>query len=142
MTSSKDNCHFLQGVEFWAVNTDAQALENSCAMNKLQLGIELTRGLGEGFLMYLQKKFAGSSICSTHRQAESHASGSAGTGGKGELGEQAAQESHDQLGQAVSNADMVGFSLKLLPAMLSCRHALTACLAIKMSLSWTARRLQ
>ena len=33
----------------------------------------------------------------------------AGTGGKGELGEQAAQESHDQLGQAVSNADMVGF---------------------------------
>ena len=38
---------WLQGVEFWAVNTDAQALENSVAMNKLQLGIELTRGLGE-----------------------------------------------------------------------------------------------
>lgn len=39
---------WVQGVEFWAVNTDAQALENSSAMNKLQLGIELTRGLGEG----------------------------------------------------------------------------------------------
>ena len=41
--------HFgtLQGVEFWAVNTDAQALENSLAMNKVQLGSELTRGLGK-----------------------------------------------------------------------------------------------
>ncbi|DBA90901.1 hypothetical protein WJX77_002799 [Trebouxia sp. C0004] len=38
----------LQGVEFWAVNTDAQALENSLAMNKVQLGSELTRGLGTG----------------------------------------------------------------------------------------------
>lgn len=35
-----------QGVEFWAVNTDAQALENALAPNKLQLGGELTRGLG------------------------------------------------------------------------------------------------
>ena len=35
-----------QGVEFWAVNTDAQALENSLAMNKVQLGGALTRGLG------------------------------------------------------------------------------------------------
>lgn len=38
--------YWLQGVEFWAVNTDAQALENSLAMNKVQLGSELTRGLG------------------------------------------------------------------------------------------------
>ena len=37
----------LQGVEFWAVNTDAQALENSLAMHKVQLGSELTRGLGK-----------------------------------------------------------------------------------------------
>ena len=37
----------LQGVEFWAVNTDAQALENSLAMNKVQMGSELTRGLGK-----------------------------------------------------------------------------------------------
>eukprot|EP00891_Asterochloris_glomerata_P006231 jgi/Astpho2/6231/e_gw1.00088.147.1_t len=38
----------LQGVEFWALNTDAQALENSLAMNKVQMGAELTRGLGTG----------------------------------------------------------------------------------------------
>ena len=36
----------LQGVEFWAVNTDAQALENHQALNKLQIGGQLTRGLG------------------------------------------------------------------------------------------------
>jgi hypothetical protein len=35
-----------QGVEFWAVNTDAQALENSNAPNVVQIGAELTRGLG------------------------------------------------------------------------------------------------
>ncbi|KAK9808349.1 hypothetical protein WJX73_005100 [Symbiochloris irregularis] len=38
----------LQGVEFWAVNTDAQALEQSQAANKVQIGSELTRGLGTG----------------------------------------------------------------------------------------------
>ncbi|KAK9832630.1 hypothetical protein WJX81_005603 [Elliptochloris bilobata] len=38
----------LQGVEFWAANTDAQALENSQALNKVQMGSELTRGLGTG----------------------------------------------------------------------------------------------
>lgn len=38
----------LQGVEFWAVNTDAQALEKHDALNKLQIGTALTRGLGTG----------------------------------------------------------------------------------------------
>lgn len=38
----------LQGVEFWALNTDAQALAQHQAMNKVQLGTELTRGLGCG----------------------------------------------------------------------------------------------
>lgn len=38
----------LSGVEFWAVNTDAQALESHQAMNKLQIGTTLTRGLGTG----------------------------------------------------------------------------------------------
>lgn len=38
----------LQGVEFWAVNTDAQALESHQALNKLQIGTTLTRGLGTG----------------------------------------------------------------------------------------------
>ncbi len=38
----------MQGVEFWAVNTDAQALAAHQALNKLQIGSELTRGLGCG----------------------------------------------------------------------------------------------
>ncbi|KAK9905931.1 hypothetical protein WJX75_009152 [Coccomyxa subellipsoidea] len=38
----------LQGVEFWAANTDAQALDNSDALNKIQMGAQLTRGLGTG----------------------------------------------------------------------------------------------
>eukprot|EP01023_Acetabularia_acetabulum_P006969 TRINITY_DN1296_c0_g1_i1.p1 TRINITY_DN1296_c0_g1~~TRINITY_DN1296_c0_g1_i1.p1 ORF type:complete len:429 (-),score=98.23 TRINITY_DN1296_c0_g1_i1:251-1441(-) len=38
----------LQGVEFWAVNTDAQALDTSLSPNKLQIGTERTRGLGTG----------------------------------------------------------------------------------------------
>ena len=38
----------LQGVEFWAMNTDIQALEQSQATKKLQIGMELTRGLGTG----------------------------------------------------------------------------------------------
>ena len=38
----------LAGVEFIAANTDAQALSNCRAPIKLQLGIELTRGLGAG----------------------------------------------------------------------------------------------
>lgn len=38
----------MQGVEFWAVNTDAQALANHAALNKVQIGTELTRGLGCG----------------------------------------------------------------------------------------------
>ncbi len=35
-------------VEFIAANTDAQALKNSLAANRLQLGVEVTRGLGAG----------------------------------------------------------------------------------------------
>lgn len=38
----------LAGVEFVAANTDAQALEHKLAPMKLQLGAELTRGLGCG----------------------------------------------------------------------------------------------
>eukprot|EP00241_Pyramimonas_parkeae_P002595 CAMPEP_0114228394 /NCGR_PEP_ID=MMETSP0058-20121206/2317_1 /TAXON_ID=36894 /ORGANISM="Pyramimonas parkeae, CCMP726" /LENGTH=452 /DNA_ID=CAMNT_0001339333 /DNA_START=36 /DNA_END=1398 /DNA_ORIENTATION=- len=65
----------LGGVEFWAVNTDAQALDNSLASNTVQIGDKLTRGLG--------------------------------TGGNPELGESAAEESRDQLNEAVSDADLV-----------------------------------
>jgi cell division protein FtsZ len=38
----------LQGVEFIAANTDAQALQHKLAPNKIQLGNEITRGLGCG----------------------------------------------------------------------------------------------
>ncbi|MHB1026110.1 MAG: cell division protein FtsZ, partial [Desulfobacteria bacterium] len=38
----------LQGVEFIAANTDAQALSHSLAPLKLQLGARLTKGLGAG----------------------------------------------------------------------------------------------
>jgi len=38
----------LQGVEFAALNTDAQALMMSNAPTKLQIGAKLTRGLGAG----------------------------------------------------------------------------------------------
>lgn len=38
----------IQGVEFIAVNTDMQALDNSPAPTKIQIGSELTRGLGSG----------------------------------------------------------------------------------------------
>lgn len=38
----------LQGVEFIAINTDAQALESSLAHQRLQVGTTLTKGLGAG----------------------------------------------------------------------------------------------
>ena len=38
----------MQGVEFIAVNTDAQDLKHSKAKSKIQLGLNLTKGLGAG----------------------------------------------------------------------------------------------
>ena len=38
----------LQGVEFIAINTDAQALESSLAHHRIQIGNALTKGLGAG----------------------------------------------------------------------------------------------
>lgn len=38
----------LEGVEFIAANTDAQALTNSLAPNRIQLGAKTTKGLGAG----------------------------------------------------------------------------------------------
>jgi cell division protein FtsZ len=38
----------IGGVEFWTINTDAQALTQSQAPKRLQLGQKLTRGLGAG----------------------------------------------------------------------------------------------
>jgi cell division protein FtsZ len=40
----------MHGVEFWIVNTDVQAMRMSPVFpeNRLQIGLELTRGLGAG----------------------------------------------------------------------------------------------
>lgn len=38
----------IKGVDFVICNTDAQALENSSVPNKIQLGVDLTEGLGAG----------------------------------------------------------------------------------------------
>ncbi|MCH2246518.1 MAG: cell division protein FtsZ [Crocosphaera sp.] len=38
----------LMGVEFWTMNTDAQALTQSSAPHRLQIGRKLTKGLGAG----------------------------------------------------------------------------------------------
>ncbi len=65
----------LQGVDFIAVNTDAQALHLSKAETKLQLGGKLTRGLGAG--------------------------------ANPEIGKKAAEESKEQIEEALAGADMV-----------------------------------
>ncbi len=65
----------LRGVEFIAVNTDAQALALSQADRKLHVGAKITKGLGAG--------------------------------GDPEIGRQAAEESRDEIYDALGGADMV-----------------------------------
>ena len=65
----------LNGVDFWAMNTDNQVLEMSLAENRIRLGGKLTCGLGAG--------------------------------GDPSVGEKAAEETRDQIVQALDNADMV-----------------------------------
>lgn len=48
----------LNGVEFVAVNTDAQVLEDSAALHKIQIGTNVTRGLGAGADPNVGKKAA------------------------------------------------------------------------------------
>lgn len=48
----------LKGVEFIAVNTDAQALNSNLADTKLQIGREYTRGLGAGAIADTGRKAA------------------------------------------------------------------------------------
>ncbi|MGG2086618.1 cell division protein FtsZ [Priestia aryabhattai] len=67
--------HGVQGVEFIAVNTDAQALNLSKAETKMQIGAKLTRGLGAG--------------------------------ANPEVGKKAAEESKEQIQEALKGADMV-----------------------------------
>ncbi len=40
--------HGISGVEFYAINTDSQALAENLAPNKIQAGLGLTKGLGAG----------------------------------------------------------------------------------------------
>ena len=65
----------IQNVEYISVNTDAQALKNSKATTKIQIGQKLTHGLGAG--------------------------------GKPEIGEGAAQESKEEIQDALKGADMI-----------------------------------
>ncbi|KAK7337229.1 hypothetical protein VNO77_17793 [Canavalia gladiata] len=67
----------MNGVEFWIVNTDVQAMRMSpvTPQNRLQIGQELTRGLGAG--------------------------------GNPEIGMNAAKESKESIQEAVYGADMV-----------------------------------
>ena len=65
----------LAGVDFWAMNTDAQVLEMSAAKNRIQLGNKLTAGLGAG--------------------------------GDPSVGEKAAEETRENIQQALADSDMV-----------------------------------
>jgi cell division protein FtsZ len=56
----------IEGVEFIAVNTDAQALAANRAETKLQIGDELTRGLGSGGNPAVGKKAAEESVDLLH----------------------------------------------------------------------------
>ena len=40
--------HNIQGVQFVAINTDSQALQNSLAENTITIGMQTTKGLGSG----------------------------------------------------------------------------------------------
>ncbi|MDD3662022.1 MAG: cell division protein FtsZ [Candidatus Dojkabacteria bacterium] len=56
----------IEGVEFITVNTDAQVLKNSLAPIQLQLGHELTRGLGAGGDPKIGSQAAEESVDSIH----------------------------------------------------------------------------
>ncbi len=65
----------LTGVDFIAINTDAQALQLSQAETKIQIGVKLTRGLGAG--------------------------------AKPDIGQKAAEETKEEIAQALKGSDMV-----------------------------------
>jgi cell division protein FtsZ len=48
----------IEGVSFWAINTDAQALAKSLAPNRLNIGRQVTRGLGAGGIPDMGEKAA------------------------------------------------------------------------------------
>ncbi len=48
----------IEGVSFWAINTDAQALDKSLSPNRLNIGRAITRGLGAGGIPSVGEKAA------------------------------------------------------------------------------------
>ncbi|MFQ5492903.1 MAG: cell division protein FtsZ [Candidatus Dojkabacteria bacterium] len=56
----------IDGVEFVAVNTDSQALNTNSAETKLQIGEEITRGLGSGGNPQIGRKAAEESVDLLH----------------------------------------------------------------------------
>ncbi|CAM9185384.1 unnamed protein product, partial [Scytosiphon promiscuus] len=52
----------IGGVEFWSINTDAQALTRNLAPGKLAIGQSVTRGLGAGGVPSVGRKAAEESI--------------------------------------------------------------------------------
>lgn len=60
------NNYDIQDVEFIAINTDAQALQNSQAEIKLKIGEEVTRGLGAGGNPAIGRKAAEESVDLVH----------------------------------------------------------------------------
>ncbi|MBN2100524.1 cell division protein FtsZ [Candidatus Dojkabacteria bacterium] len=60
----------IEGVEFISINTDAQALKNSLAPVQLQIGQELTRGLGVGGDPVLGGQAAEESVDAIHEHLQ------------------------------------------------------------------------
>ncbi len=60
----------LEGVEFLVANTDAQSLANSLADRKVQLGAELTKGLGAGAKPEIGRQAADESLTNVLEQLE------------------------------------------------------------------------
>ncbi len=58
--------YMIEGVEFIAINTDAQALTNNVAETKVQIGPEVTRGLGAGGNASIGRKAAEESTDQIH----------------------------------------------------------------------------
>ncbi|KAL6311058.1 hypothetical protein AAG906_011862 [Vitis piasezkii] len=81
----------LQGVDFYAINTDSQALLHSAASNPLQIGELLTRGLG------LRCRY----------------------GWESTFGEQAAEESKEAIANALKGSDLVFITAGMVVAQIS-----------------------
>ena len=60
----------LEGVEFLVANTDAQSLASSLADRRVQLGAELTKGLGAGAKPEIGRQAADESLSSVIEQLE------------------------------------------------------------------------